>query len=95
MHRSGRRVIVVALVVTAGLSPVSAPASQPAPPLRSCSVLSVHNSPGESLMRLWAWVACLLPGHRADPSPAGTHPAAGSSGPGVRPDDGSAPDPNG
>jgi hypothetical protein len=94
MHRSSRRLILVALLLAVVLAPGLALASQPVPAGASPSALAVLTSPGDSLARLWAWVMNLLPGHRQDRAPMTTRPATGKSW-GVRPDDGSALDPNG
>jgi hypothetical protein len=95
MHRSALRFVLVAVVLAVALAPVSGAASQPAVPAASHGALATVISPGESLARLWAWIGALLPGHRPDLAPAATRPAVGSSGSRVRPDDGSALDPNG
>ena len=92
MHRSGRRLILVALLLAAALAPGLASASQPAPPGASRSALAALTSPGESLARLWAWVVNLLPGQRREGTPAHT---GGDNGPRVRPNEGSATDPYG
>jgi hypothetical protein len=92
MHLSGRRLILVALLLAVILAPGVASASQPVP-AASPGALGMVTSPGESLARLWAWVATLLPGPPPrQPAPART---LGDKGPTIRPNEGSAPDPNG
>jgi hypothetical protein len=92
MHRSGRRLLLVAVLLAVALTPAAA--SQKAPP-GAPPALAALASPSESLARLWSWVTSLLPGHRPDVAPAVTRPAPARSGPGVRPSEGSAPDPYG
>lgn len=94
MHPSVRRLILVALLLAIVLAPGLATASQPAPAGASHSALGMVTAPGESLARLWAWITSLLPGLRQDVAPVATRPAGGRTW-GVRPDDGSALDPNG
>jgi hypothetical protein len=95
MHRSALRLVLVAVLLAAVLAPASVVASQPAAPDALHGALAVVISPGESLVRLWAWIVTWLPGHCPDLAPAAKRPAADSSGSRVRPDDGSALDPNG
>lgn len=92
MHRSGRSLILVVLLLAAVLAPGFASASQPMPVGASRGAFAVVTSPDESLARLWAWVTSLLSGQRREDAPAHTR---GDYGPRVHPDEGSATDPNG
>jgi hypothetical protein len=95
MERSPLRLLVIALLLAAVLGAVPAAAAQRPAPGPSHGAVAALASPGTSLARLVAWIVGLLPGtgHGRALAPAG--PAGGSSGLGVQPDDGSAPDPNG
>ena len=95
MHRSGPRLILVALLLVAILAPGLASASQPVPVGAPRGALAVLTSPGESLARLWAWVTNLLPGHRPDLAPAPNRPVFGSPGSNLLPTDGPGADPYG
>ena len=92
MHYSSRRLILVALLLAVVLAPGLAFASQPVPAGASPGALGTVTSPGESLARLWAWVVNLLPGQLWEGAPAHTR---GDYGPRIRPNEGSATDPNG
>jgi hypothetical protein len=93
MHYSGRRLILVALLLAVVLAPGLASASQPVPAGASRGALGVVTSPGESLARLWAWVVNLLPGQQLwEGAPVHTR---GDYGPRIRPNEGSALDPYG
>jgi hypothetical protein len=92
MHRSGRRLVLVALLLAAVLAPGLAYASQPVPAAASHGALGVAISPIDSLARLWAWVTNLLPGQGWEGAPVHTR---SDYGPRIRPSEGSALDPNG
>jgi hypothetical protein len=95
MERSPLRLMVIALLLAAILGAVPAGAAQPPAARPSYGALAALTSPGASLARLVAWVVDLLPGAGHGRAIAPAVPAAGSSGPGAQPDEGSAPDPYG
>lgn len=97
MHGSRRRLAVVALLLAAVPAAASASAAQPAPSFAPQGAVSAAlTSAAESLARLWGWIDGYLPPRRPQPAPVATlSPAGGAGGPAVRPDDGSALDPNG
>jgi hypothetical protein len=95
MDRFPVRILVIALLLAAVTAPAPATAAPPSAPGFSHGVAAALVSPGAPLARLWAWVGAFLPGSGHDRVPAAARPGGGSSGPGVRPDDGSALDPNG
>jgi hypothetical protein len=96
MHGSSRRLVLVAMLLAAAPVAASASASQPSQSVAPHGALTAAlTSAAESLARFWSWVEGNLRGHRPGPASVATRSPADARGPGVRPDEGSATDPNG